>query len=65
MIMLGLAVLAAAFTDRQKRRVQVWREECESETKKKLEEGKSQKKNNSWELKWFFLSIKLDNFWAL
>jgi len=39
MIMLGLALLAAAITDRKKRQIKVWQEET-----KKLEEEK-QKKN--------------------
>ncbi|MGQ9638788.1 MAG: hypothetical protein ACUVT6_13520 [Thermodesulfobacteriota bacterium] len=33
MIMLGLALLVAAFTDRQKRKLQAWREEQERKAK--------------------------------
>lgn len=35
MILLGLALLAAAFTDRQKKKLQAWREE---QAKQKMEE---------------------------
>jgi len=41
MMLLGLALLAAAFTDRKKRQIKAWREE---ETKRRFEEER-QKKN--------------------
>jgi len=40
MLMLGLALLAAAFTDRQKRKLQAWREEQARQAK----EGMPKKK---------------------
>jgi len=43
MIMLGLALFAAAFTDRQKRKLQTWREE---EARKKAQEEKIAKKTS-------------------
>jgi len=36
MILLGLALLAAAFTDRQKRKFQAWREEQQKRLKNSL-----------------------------
>lgn len=43
MIMLGLALFAAAFTDRQKRKLQAWREE---EARKKAQEEEIAKKTS-------------------
>jgi hypothetical protein len=43
MIMLGLALFAAAVTDRQKRKIQAWREE---EARKKTQEEKIGKKTS-------------------
>ena len=41
MIMLGLALLAAAFTDRKKKQIQAWREENERRLREEV-----QKKND-------------------
>jgi hypothetical protein len=40
MMMLGLAFLAAAFTDKKKRELQAWREEQERRLKKEMESKK-------------------------
>jgi len=40
MLMLGLALLAAAFTDRQKRKLQAWREEQARQAKEEMPKKK-------------------------
>lgn len=41
MLLLGLALLAAAFTDRQKRKLRAWREEQERKVKEETLKKKS------------------------